>query len=461
MPPTSRLATSIYQFTCSLPSIVPRRADLALKCYMSSSSLPHMEGPSREAFPVMRLPREIRDMIWREVVLSPDGHIRVGYTELTELRQQSGAPVDRRAVLDHYNDDPDRIIVKHSQIPEVSRRREPEQYGTYFSPQICHPDWHEFASVANLNLEADCKDFEAPSHPNLSLFYACRQVYEEASEIYYKENNFVFCTCSEPPSWGVVEGPGEGITSVHAALAFLHDRTAHALGHIHKIELHLLDFASIPESPGIIMTSLFELLSSPAMGRIDHLTLDLSGGMPEPAGPPSPAKTSNSLSLIDNLVKLSGVKRLTTRWFNFFCMPRLPLSTMSSDLAGPDLSNLAIDLVRATGFIELIRSSLLDGGSLLGRRHIRGDLISDPFSALVMISSETDDVAGGRSVLPPVHAYTPEASDPSDTTTADNSTHPPPLCVIEADIFRAVEELDPAEYLRLLDRVTDKEVGRV
>lgn len=54
-------------------------------------------------------------MIWRDVVLSPDGHIRVGYTALSQLHlhQQSDAPVDQRTVLDHFNDDPNRVIMKH------------------------------------------------------------------------------------------------------------------------------------------------------------------------------------------------------------------------------------------------------------------------------------------------------------------------------------------------------------
>lgn len=56
--------------------------------------------PDKAPFSIMNLPREIRDMIWRHVVLSPDGKIRVSFKNIKKFYTHETVSLARRSIID-------------------------------------------------------------------------------------------------------------------------------------------------------------------------------------------------------------------------------------------------------------------------------------------------------------------------------------------------------------------------
>ncbi|KAK7721119.1 hypothetical protein SLS64_001414 [Diaporthe eres] len=182
-------------------------------------------------FPILQLPRELRDEVWRYAVVRPK--IFVSFGRLEDLQQRALCP-DRplRTCMSWENKD-------------AYHEEDLYQSGTYFRPRKFEDFWNKDSNEGNgesqyevdydklaLGYPAlDVRDDEN-KHLDLSIFLTCRQISTEAMDTYYAENKFVFCLIN----FGASDC---SMTSANAAWSFLRDRPRAMLPRIRQFDLHL------------------------------------------------------------------------------------------------------------------------------------------------------------------------------------------------------------------------------
>ncbi|KAL0264920.1 hypothetical protein SLS55_000874 [Diplodia seriata] len=258
-----------------------------------------------EPFRLLDLPRELRDMIYERMFIRNPVFITQG--ECWGPGQKKRNNRSRWSPQLHSR-----------QIRRTTFLNPPARYWSYDDPHLT--------------------DVE-PSG-NVNVFLSNRQIYQEASAVYYKNN---FCFMDE--------------FSVPACYTFLMDRTPHALKHLKHITLHITAWYD-GASMGSEMNSqdMFDLVGFINRNlSLKSLSLELQGWPPD-------------------------VRSATWDWLTPGCLfAQYKMSWIGALLELQPVPNLSIAISaehrgppgRLAAFIRLLRSSLLQNGERLGSRNIK------------------------------------------------------------------------------------------
>ncbi|KAL1640416.1 hypothetical protein SLS58_006914 [Diplodia intermedia] len=258
-----------------------------------------------EPFRLLDLPRELRDMIYERMFIRNTVFITQG--ECWEPGQKKRINHPRWSWQLHSR-----------QIRRTTFLNPPADYWSYDDPHLT--------------------DVE-PSG-NVNVFLSNRQIYQEASAVYYKNN---FCFMDE--------------FSVPACYTFLMDRTPHALKHLKHITLHITAWYD-GDSMGSEMNSqdMFDLVGFINRNlSLESLSLELQGWPPDVRSatwdwrPPGFMFARDKMSWIGALLELTPV-------------PDLSIAISADDRGPPE---------RLAAFVHLLRSQLLQNGEGLGSRNIK------------------------------------------------------------------------------------------
>lgn len=189
-----------------------------------------MDTDSDMLLPILRLPHELRDEVWRYAVVRPK--IFVSFSRLEDLEQRGLCPnPPLRSCLRWENKD--------------ACQEDLFQSGTYFRPRKFEDFWNKDSNEGDgdFAFEVDYDKLalgypaldvrhDENNHPDLSIFLACRQISAEAMDMYYSENTFIFCLINFGAS-------DFSMTSANAAWSFLMDRPRAMLSRIRHIDLYI------------------------------------------------------------------------------------------------------------------------------------------------------------------------------------------------------------------------------
>lgn len=198
-----------------------------------TTSLHSTDDPSNRS-PISSLPKEIRCMIWRELLVTTK--VYISFTNCRLLVAQRGAKRKRRATRRVFEFD-EKHIEYYGVLGDDDKGEETD-VGTYFSPRRCHDDWTEYI-MRSMSAPTPLK-FRDSYHPRpqLDIFRTCRHIQQEAESIFYSENCFTFCTCNQFHDYNAARD----ISAAHAAYCFFKDRSPQALKDIKNIELHAMNW---------------------------------------------------------------------------------------------------------------------------------------------------------------------------------------------------------------------------
>lgn len=268
-----------------------------------------------EPFRLLDLPRELRDMIYEHMVVRGTVYIIPGQCWKPEQKKQNGHPRCR--------------------------------------PQLHTRQVHRTTFLRTYNTSHGYYSYDDPHHTdvdrvNVSVFLANRQVYLEASAIYYKKNIFYFAN----------QSPDEDVLSVPACYAFLADRTPHAMRSLKAITL-MIDAKGVNLTTGHwldgeYMVDLVEFINKNL--ALETFGLDLCGWPPDVR-----------LSTWDWDIPNAGPWDYDDR-----------RSWVGALLQLNRFENLSIEMVASCGpperlaaFLCLLRYHLLENGERLGTRNIK------------------------------------------------------------------------------------------
>lgn len=337
---------------------------------------------SGRPFPILQLPRELRDEVWRYAVVRPK--IFVSFGHLEDLQQRALCPNrPLRTCMSWENKD---------------ARHEEELYqtGTYFRPRKFEDFWNKDSNEGDgesqyevdydklaLGYPAlDVRD-EENKHPDLSIFLTCRQILTEAMDMYYAENKFVFCVIN----FGASDC---SMTSANAAWSFLRDRPEAMLPRIRQFDLHLygwdeydgfqiLDLQVWKNLMGIIKSHM----------KLQHLGLHFRGRLTDLRDSDASAESlmisgidiSNQDPRITELTQLPKLSRLTIHFSGF----REPKNSVDRHkhrrvcftARSHDVCHNADSALQFAALVKLLRSSLLYNGQILGSKNIRAQMMRE------------------------------------------------------------------------------------
>ncbi|KAL1879880.1 hypothetical protein Daus18300_001719 [Diaporthe australafricana] len=333
-------------------------------------------------FPILNLPRELRDNVWRYAVVRPN--VFVSFDRLQDLQQRGLCPIrPLRTCLDCHKG-------------ALSETNGLHETGTYFRPRnfedffrdVRSESYHFLASshyelsLQYPGLGAQRKENE---HPNLSIFLTCRQASAEAMVLYYSENTFVFC---------FIDLNISNMSSVNAALAFLHDRPRDMLLRIKHIQLYInsgythgfyFGIKAFRNLDAQVWREFTRKLKSEM--KLQHLSLHLSGLLPDFRDCEVSAKSSVSSGegvfdwhlRITELSQLPKVSRLTLTFSKNIPTRRQLLSCENHSPAcftarSHRVCNSAEAAVKFAAMVKVFRNSLLQNGQQLGSKSIRAQL---------------------------------------------------------------------------------------
>ncbi|KAB2578051.1 hypothetical protein DBV05_g3410 [Lasiodiplodia theobromae] len=267
-----------------------------------------------EPFRLLDLPRELRDVIYEHMVVCGTVYIIPGDCWKPEQEKRNGHP---RAWQLHTR-----------QVRRTTYLRSTHAPGGYYSYHDPH-----YTDVERVNV---------------SVFLVNRQVYQEASAIYYKKNTFYFGNA----------GPCDEILSVPACYAFLVDRTPHTLRNLKAITL-MIDSQGVNAPMGSWLDGeyMFDLIDFINKNlALETFGLDLCGWPPDVRlstwnwNVPHPRSwiRYHRMSWVGALLQLNRVEKLF-------------IDIVASD-GTPE---------RLAAFLCLLRYHLLENGELLGTRNIK------------------------------------------------------------------------------------------
>lgn len=201
---------------------------------------------------------------------------------------------------------------------------------------------------------------EGLSRPTVELLATCSVIRNEARRIFYRENTFVFCTCTESGEYG----DNNFISPLHAAESFMLHMSGElggmeneplALDLIRSVEFHLLDRDCISDGhvgSGSVLEEdesqhQFEeygiaertYLDADRLRRLVHILADrrttfarlgirFAGILPSFGGP---ARESRSIPILTDLCRLGGAERVS-----FQCISPVPGQGNICDHHGQD-----------------------------------------------------------------------------------------------------------------------------
>lgn len=389
-------------------------------------------------FPILQLPRELRDEVWRYTVAR--SKIFISFGRLEDLQQKGFCPVrPLRTCMGWENEDGHHGEGVHHQ-----------QSGTYFRPRKFEDFWNKDES------EGDCDfDFEVDydklsvgfpaldvqrtenKHPDLSIFFTCRQISAEARDMYYSENSFVFCLIN----FGASDC---NATSANAAWSFLRDRPRAMLSKIKHIELYLYGW---DECDGfqILDPQVWQDLMGTVKSdmKLQHLSLHFRGRLADLRGSDANAESSMNTDEEDpiqdprvtELIQLPKLGRLTIH-FSGFREPKPKRDRHIHRRAcftarSHDICRNAESALQFAALAKVLRSNLLWNGQMLGSKNIRAQLAKEPEPVgndtdfqdpdtrhdrrpIYILSMQSDDDAEGNSLLPQQHPKPPSYENGND-----------------------------------------------
>ncbi|KAK0658479.1 hypothetical protein DIS24_g4726 [Lasiodiplodia hormozganensis] len=267
-----------------------------------------------EPFRLLDLPRELRDVIYEHMVVRGTVYIIPGDCWKPEQEKRDGHP---RAWQLHTR-----------QVRRTTYLRTTHAPGGYYSYHDPH-----YTDVERVNV---------------SIFLVNKQVYHEASAIYYKKNTFYFGNA----------GPCDEILSVPACYAFLVDRTPDALRKLKAITI-MIDSQGVNSPTGSWLDGeyMFDLIDFINKNlALETFGLDLCGWPPDVRlstwnwSVPHPRHWTHGhrMSWIGALLQLNKVEKLS-------------IEIVAAD-GNPE---------RLAAFVCLLRHHLLENGERLGTRNIK------------------------------------------------------------------------------------------
>lgn len=188
--------------------------------------------------------------------------------------------------------------------------------------------------------------------PNLNLLCTSRQVYNEASPVYYSKNYFSFTNYEEVR---------EEVLSAQVALSFLADqpKSSHKIRYISlNIDTSYLKIDQLSARlHGATMVKLCELVRDNV--QLSQLTLELYGDPPDVQMAPWQWRPSDIL----------GTNIRTLRWLGGLLLLK-DLKALAISLTNWE-DNWNVDRgAREVAFVSFLRTHLLRNGQALGRRNI-------------------------------------------------------------------------------------------
>lgn len=382
-------------------------------------------------FPILQLPRELRDEVWRYAVVRPE--IFVSFGRLEDLQQRALCPNrPLRTCMSCKNKD-------------AYHEEELYQSGTYFRPRTFEDFWNKDSNEGDgdsqyeVNYDKLALGYPALNvrddenkHPDLSIFLTCRQTSTEAMEMYYAESKFVFCLIN----FGASDC---SMTSANAAWSFLRDRPEAMLPRIRQFDLHLYGW---DECDGFqildhqVWKNLMGIIKSHM--KLQHLGLHFRGRLVDlrdsNANAESPMISEGDISTQDpritELTQLPKVNRLTIHFSGFrepeYSMDRHKHRRACFTARNHDICHNADSALQFAALAKVLRSNLLYNGQMLGSKNIRAQLIGDSESVAndtgrqdidsrhdskcnYFLNMQTDDDGAGNCLLP--RQYRNPASD--------------------------------------------------
>ncbi|KAF4302391.1 hypothetical protein GTA08_BOTSDO10404 [Botryosphaeria dothidea] len=268
--------------------------------------------PPEEPFPLLNLPRELRDIVYGYMMIRKRITVTVGYCWADKAKGNK----------------------KRFDLRVRERRR------TAYQRTLAAGE--QYASYEEMKYGRR----KAWNYPNLNIFLTNRQIYDEASAVYYGKNTFEFPAA----------GRTNKVLSVQACHAFLQDRPPRSLGRIKSLEL-IIDNPSYGREcaawlDGDVLVPLVEFIRDEL--DLDRLSLIIEGWPPEMRSSPwdwmgkcnfnsdKPRKWVGALARLNNLKSLS--------------------LTFEAHPEG--------DPQRIVACARFLRSQMLNNGALLGSRNI-------------------------------------------------------------------------------------------
>lgn len=386
---------------------------------------------SGRPFPILQLPRELRDEVWRYAVVRPK--IFVSFGRLEDLQQRALCPNrPLRTCMSWENKD-------------AYHEEELYQSGTYFRPRNFEDFWNKDSNEGDgesqFEVDYDKLAIAYPAlnvlddenrHPDLSIFLTCRQISAEAMEMYYAESKFVFCLIN----FGASDC---SMTSANAAWSFLGDRPKAMLPRIRQFDLHLYGW---DEYDGFqilnhqVWENLMGIIKSHM--KLQHLSLHFRGRLPDLRDSNTNAESlmisngdvSNQDPRITELTQLPKLSGLSIH-FSGFREPMSPVDRHKHRRAcftarSHNICHNADSALQFAALVKVLRSNLLYNGQMLGSKNIRAQLMGEPAPVAndperqdldsrhdskfnYFLSMETDDDDMGNCLLP--RQYRKPASD--------------------------------------------------
>lgn len=375
--------------------------------------------------PILQLPRELRDEVWRYAVVRPK--IFVSFGRLDDLQQRALCPSrPLRSCMSWEN-------------KNAHHEEELHQSGTYFRPRKFEDFWNKDSNEGHGEFQyevdydklalgypaLDVRDDEN-KHPDLGIFLACRQISTEAMEMYYSESKFVFCLIN----FGASDC---SMTSANAAWSFLRDRPKAMLPRIRQFDLHLYgwdEYDGFQILDPQVWNNLMGIIKSHM--KLQHLGLHFRGRLTDLRNSDANTESliisdgdiSNQDPRVTELTQLPKLSRLTIH-FSGFREPKYSVDRHKHRRAcftarSHDICHNAESALQFAALVGLLRSSLLYNGQMLGFKNIRAQLKGDSGSVAndterqdldirhdskcnYFLSMQTDDDDAGNCLLPRQH----------------------------------------------------------
>lgn len=280
-------------------------------------------------------------------------------------------------------------------------------FGTYFRPREFEDFWNKGNSEDDCDFGVDV-DYDKLAlgfpalnvqkgenkHPDLSIAYTCRQISEEAMELYYAENHFVFCLIN-------FGAPECSMTSANAAWSFLQDRPRAMLSRIRHIDLYLFgwdEYDGFQILDPQVWRNLIDTIKSKM--KLRHLGLHFRGRLADlrdgdaTAEPMtiSDGEDSNQHARVTELAQLPHLSRLTIHFSGFrepqYYVVRHKHRRACFTAHKHEICHNADSALQFAALVRVLRSNLLPNGGMLGYRNIRAQLVREPEPVVNDIESQ-------------------------------------------------------------------------
>ncbi|KAK8223174.1 hypothetical protein HDK90DRAFT_113898 [Phyllosticta capitalensis] len=286
--------------------------------------------PVKDYFPLVRLPRELRDMIYEKMLVI--GVVRIQ-------------------------------AVAHSRSPDIYRRN------SLPNPRAPIARRATFYSTASFDFEEcsyECATSRLSGLPTIGILQTCWQVYRESASLFYSRNTFFFDQSDKGSFQHYVH------SAIETGRAFFDDRPRRTRKWFKSIKFNLGTYnlsplldAGKPFHCGVSTDQVADFYRTLRDRlKLDHLSILLRGWPPEVRL--GKFKVDYHAYQESRVIRQS---RVDLGLLLLLCdFPRVALEICAKPLSEPDASSR--DLGRLVAFAAFLRSRLLKGGEALGNSNI-------------------------------------------------------------------------------------------